>query len=651
MSFSTPIPALLAAGLVLPLLLLLYFLKLRRAPRRIASTLLWQRAVRDLQVNAPFQRLRPTLLLFLQLLIALFLLFALAGPILEGDNPESSRLIILIDRSASMNATDTAPAHPSRLEAAKDVARELVRRLDEGAGERAAMVITFGARPQVISGYETSAARLIEAINAIEPTDETADFEAALRLAEAFAGSTDEDAAALPSVVLLSDGGVAESGERGQTLRAGEFRFVRVGPALDAVIDNIGIVALEARRAFDDPALVEVFANLVNAGTEPRSVGLTFRLDDRVLRVESVTIPGALERVGEAPAAMSFRYDGGGVITASLTHGDALATDDVASLVLDPPLRPRIVVVTPDGSLSVYTEAMLRVFDMASIRVLSANDPETERLSLPAIADTVDFVIHDGVAPRLLPAVASLTFGAAPVEIAPRADEPATERRAGGQRVLSWDRRHALMRNVELDDLIFANPARLVVPDHITTLALGPEGAVMALVRADERPHVVIAFTLAQSNWPILPSLLVLMQNMLEHAGLHATGAMARSTRPGEPITITPRTGATEVRVVGPQERRLRVNGERSITVAALSRVGLYRIEGVRPEHASLAVNLASEAESDIRPREQLRVNAEDVIGARADRAAPRDLWPWFVLAAFVVFVIEWLIYAGQSRV
>ena len=58
MQWLTPFIGLYAAAVAVPLLLLLYFLKLKRHEMLVSSTLLWKRAVQDLQVNAPFQRLR-----------------------------------------------------------------------------------------------------------------------------------------------------------------------------------------------------------------------------------------------------------------------------------------------------------------------------------------------------------------------------------------------------------------------------------------------------------------------------------------------------------------------------------------------------------------------------------------------------------------
>ena len=75
---------------------------LRRQTRPVSSTLLWKRAVEDLQVNAPFQRIRNNLLLWLQLLILALAAFTLGKPMIDAEERSQDTLVLLIDQSASM---------------------------------------------------------------------------------------------------------------------------------------------------------------------------------------------------------------------------------------------------------------------------------------------------------------------------------------------------------------------------------------------------------------------------------------------------------------------------------------------------------------------------------------------------------------------
>src|SRR5215813_5044906 len=88
----------------------LYFLKLRRRPVQVPSTLLWRRSLEDLHVNSLFQRLRRNLLLFLQLLAVFLAMAALTGPRIQGTTGPGQRFVLAIDNSASMSATDVAPS-------------------------------------------------------------------------------------------------------------------------------------------------------------------------------------------------------------------------------------------------------------------------------------------------------------------------------------------------------------------------------------------------------------------------------------------------------------------------------------------------------------------------------------------------------------
>ncbi len=90
----------------------LYFLKLRRRPVRVPSTILWRKSLEDLHVNSLFQRLRRNLLLFLQLLAVALAMLALAGPRMKGSS-RSGAAVRADDRQLGEHGGDRRRAQPA----------------------------------------------------------------------------------------------------------------------------------------------------------------------------------------------------------------------------------------------------------------------------------------------------------------------------------------------------------------------------------------------------------------------------------------------------------------------------------------------------------------------------------------------------------
>ncbi|MEO1535896.1 MAG: VWA domain-containing protein, partial [Planctomycetota bacterium] len=163
MTLLAPWNAVAAVAIAAPLLLLLYFLKLRRKRLRVSSTMLWERAVDDLQVNEPFRWLRASWLLLIQMLALACLALALGRPAIPGGGLLDERVLLLIDTSASMRATDS-PTEDTRLDEAKRRAIELVQDL---SGDSAVQVIAFAAEPVTLTGMSTDHAAALRALRAI----------------------------------------------------------------------------------------------------------------------------------------------------------------------------------------------------------------------------------------------------------------------------------------------------------------------------------------------------------------------------------------------------------------------------------------------------------------------------------------------------
>ncbi|MCI0365296.1 MAG: VWA domain-containing protein [Phycisphaerales bacterium] len=679
MSFLSPWSALVAAAATVPLLLLLYFLKLRRQRIRIASTLLWRQAFEDLAANAPFQRLRWSVLLLLQLLILLALVAAMGEPMIRGSGGSASRVVLLVDRSASMNAVvdgegaARAPlAQPvgagappaklprTRLDEAKDAATAIIERLGERGQPSQMMVIAFGLSAQVISPFEANKDALVEAVNAISPTDEQAHLSAALDLAGAFAGTSEETDEQPPLVVLLSDGGVEERGDQSShVLKAGAFEFIEVGVGAEqeqggrgAGFNNVGIASMAARRDYEDPSQTLIFARLVNAGPEPVEAVATLTVDGEPVKAIRRTIPPAKdEGLGEQTISEAIRIGAGAVLGIRHNHVDQLGADDAAAVVLPAPLRPRVCVVYPGGSEpESRLRELLTAMEPASLQFMT--EPAYQSVEWQRIdsGEVCDLIVFDRVNASRLPAIGSLTIGGAPAGVRTRTSTSESEQgaRPQGKQILSWERQHPLMREVSLDTVVYTGAA-YELPAGATALALGSDGPAIAAMRERGAQHVMVAFDLRHSNWHLHVGSVVFIQNVIDAAALGGSGQNGLVSRPGEAVTVRANNEARELVVDGPTSSTIAVEPGGMVSFP-IRRAGLYRVRGAVAPHDQLAVSMLSDVESDIRPRPRLKVSAETSEARQASSLTGKPLWPWLVAGALGLLVVEWIAYCWRVR-
>src|SRR5919202_1791294 len=124
MSLANP-TALLWALLAIPVVIF-YILKIRLKRVPVSTVIFWRQIFDEKRPRSLWQRLRHLLSLAVQLALLVLLAGALAEPFFTWEALSARRVILVLDNSASMSATDVTP---SRLAKAKEEARQVIRGL------------------------------------------------------------------------------------------------------------------------------------------------------------------------------------------------------------------------------------------------------------------------------------------------------------------------------------------------------------------------------------------------------------------------------------------------------------------------------------------------------------------------------------------
>ena len=610
MGFLTPF-ALTFAALGIPILVL-YMLKLRRQDVLVSSTLLWQRLLRDREANAPWQRLRRNLLLLLQLLILALLTLALARPFVSTPTVVSGSVVVLLDASASMQARDV---EPTRFDAARRVAQEIVAGLASGD---VATIISVGPQPQVLAAATDDRALLRRVLEDAAPTNGPADWEAAFALAAA--GLTDVEE---PRAVIISDGALPEA----LPSLPAEAHFVGVG----GYGDNLAITALATREGTAGPQAFLRVVNYSDADTEPL---VELSADGVLFDARHLVVPAH----GSADLTLTdLPYDLY-VLQAQLSVQDALPLDDTAWAVHAPPVSGQVLLIST-GNL--FLERALGALPGVELVRLAPDQP------LPA--EPYDLYVYDGVITGTLPSgnlwlIAPSASGSDgfPIEVGGFFTATAITRTASDD---------PLLRYVDLSELHVLRARAVVPPPGARVLIEAEGGPLLFITDQPERRLAVLTFDLHDSDLPLQVAFPILTANLADWLLPRGAARLPATVRPGDPVAIPLDSETTEVAISVPDGSRYLLSiGEEPPVFASTEQLGTYLISeldrsGDVLQSAAFAVNLFDETESDIRPRDIVRVGQTEVTAAVREGEGRREFWPWLVGAALGVLAVEWWAY------
>lgn len=603
LTFAAPI--FLLGLILLPVVIVLHRIRVRRERREVAGSFLWRRAQ---DRGARRARMRPSVLLWLQLLAVAVASLAAARP--QWDVAGPPLRILVVDVSISMGAVDGAstatagelpspPIGSSRL----DVGRLRAETLADEGGEVA--VVRLDGEPSLVLAPTSDSTAVRGALRSLDARAADADAERALLLARDVAASAGASGA---EIHWLSDTPPPST--------AG----VVVHP-LAGVGRNVGITGFERIAG-------QAWVRVTSTYPTPLEQPVELRRGDDVVASTRLFVPA-----GGSISATFPVVQGSVPLQAAIAapDGDVLAVDDEAWA------GAAGTVVALDRGFAALERA-LGAIDDVRVRVTSA--AATLNADLRVLHGRFDVTDATTSATLLLP----------------ERDAPAV-----AATVERWDAADPLLRFVDLSALVVAHvdPPPFGEEDGWTTLAYGsrvtlpdepaPDVTDGDAVAEGGPPDPAAAPSAAQD--PGSATLYPLIQRR-DGAGPPVVRFAFHPVR-GD-LTLRPAFPTWVVNLIDAVRGEDRValgtalpegstrDGE---PVAIVTRPGLYRVEG-RTVHASVldedetslpapSAFVASEATTPDDPPE-----------AEA-RVAPRDFAAWAIVLALLLLIAEWWGWSG----
>jgi von Willebrand factor type A domain/Aerotolerance regulator N-terminal len=638
-----------------PLIVMLYFLKLRRLPVTVPSTYLWRRTVEDLHVNSIWQRLRKNLLLLLQLLVVAGLILACLRPGFRGQETLGKRTILMIDNSCSMQAKDVSP---SRLAAAK---KEALQKLDAMSSGDVAMVIAFSDRADVKQGFTNDKRQLRAAIEAINPTNRTTDLTEALRAASGLANpgrtsqidnmSDVQVAEALPaSLYLFSDGGFPTPQLDLGNLTA---EYISVGNDQQT---NVAILAFTVERNAEKTSKIEAFARVYNFGLEPVTFTASLTMDDNLVDASEVTLES------ESGDGISFQLDDvqEGRLKLALDVDDDLAMDNVAFAGLDPPKQLEVVLVS-EGNYALETALTTgQAKALANVRTVSPADLESDAIKVLADSGSIDLFIYDQCSPPKMPQSNSLFLGGIPPDEQWSAGET-----SGPLFIIDSFRSHPLLQYVDLGSVQIVEGRGLTLPAGGTELIRTNVGILAGVAPRDAYQDAVLGMGLSRrengeakpnTDWTRERSFPVFLLNSLEFLGGAISSAGSKTIKPGQPAVMSLPNRFDQIQLGKPDGGKISIDrtGQPQVIFTQTEELGFYEAKATEGDRLLqlFTVNLYSESESNLKVAQEVRIGNDAVEAQPQQKDTVRqEYWRWLLALALIILSVEWYLYNRRVAV
>jgi hypothetical protein len=236
-----------------------------------------------------------------------------------------------------------------------------------------------------------------------------------------------------------------------------------------------------------------------------------------------------------------------------------------------------------------------------------------------------------------------------------------------GGHFLDWSRDHPALRGISFDEDVFGKSRRVSVPkgSAATVLATSEFGPAMVEIAAADCRAIVMPSSIMDSNLPVHLSFVVFMAQAVGYLGDDSSG-LGQMVQPGGVLSDRLPIGVSDVKVMLPDGTQNEMGApaqDGKVVYGPVERSGIYQVSWTGkpgPSDAEVngrsirpfAANLLDPGESDCAAVPKLELGSKSVAAeAAGSTKVARRLWPWLILGALAVILLEWFVYNRKVQI
>ncbi|MEC9331428.1 MAG: BatA and WFA domain-containing protein [Verrucomicrobiota bacterium] len=600
-------PEALAFAVTLPIVIIFYLLKRRRVAHLVSSTVIWKSFLNETQANSPFQKLRHNWLLIIQLIFLSLAIFALIRPYFSSKIESGRFVVVILDVSASMQATDVSL---NRFELAKGEVNKMI----DGMYDNDQMVLILsGGNTEVRQSPTSVKAILKKALDQVKVTDSPTRLLEAIKLSQNLSRNRPK-----VEVHLFSDG--VSSDLDAFELQDLNLEYHRLGKGGG----NLGITSLEVRSNPEQLGQQSVFATIGNFSTNTMSSEVSLFFDDQMIGNRRLTV----RPTNTASLVFSSNQRTNGVFRMKLKNDDFLQVDNIGSVMGLTRRNVEVLLITKGN---VFLEKALRSIDDVDLIVKS---------SLTDSTPNVDVVVLDSIRPTVWPSgnvMAINTQSTNWFQPSGLLESPP---------IVDWKSAHPILRFVNFDNVQVAQSLNSELPTWMNPIVETQSVPLIAVGENDANRCVWVGFNPLDSTWPLRVSFPIFIANAIDWLD----PKIVTNLSAGEPFSMRMAEKGSAVVVTLPDgeivETSTMGNGE--FVFADTFQQGVYHAKYGTNE-ISFCVNLLDAAESAIESRDVLKLGKYGRVEATLQLDADKELWRWFAITCLLLLVFEWWFYHRRT--